>query len=48
MPVISATHSILSGLITVFGLWQAWSINRALKLQVTGPHLMGESRSAGA
>jgi hypothetical protein len=41
MPVLSASESILSLVITGFGLWQAWSVNRAVKLQVTGPHPVG-------
>jgi len=38
MPVISASESILSLVITGFGLWQAWSMNRSVKVEITGPH----------
>jgi len=37
-PVAVATQSILSAVIIGFGLWKAWTMNRAVKLEITGPH----------
>jgi len=39
MPILVATQSILSALITGFGLWEAWKINRGFPApEITGPH----------
>jgi hypothetical protein len=49
IPVLSATQSILSLIITGFGLWQAWSMNRAANVEITGPHRLGaEPKPASA
>jgi hypothetical protein len=37
-PIIAATQSLLSAIIIGFGLWKAWAMNRAVKLEITGPH----------
>ncbi|WP_131990122.1 hypothetical protein [Chthoniobacter flavus] len=39
-PVIAATHSPLGGLITFFGLMQAWKINKSVVVNITGPHAL--------
>jgi hypothetical protein len=39
MPILVATQSILSALITGFGLWEAWKINRRMpEPEITGPY----------
>jgi hypothetical protein len=43
MPVVSASQSILSLVITGFGMWKAWTINRAAKIVITGPHPVGST-----
>ncbi len=45
-PVLMATSSILGGVITFFGLMRAWQMNRAVHLEVTGPHLLASSGPA--
>lgn len=48
-PVLNASNSILSLLITGFGLWEAWARNRRAKVEITGPHMLNEqTRPAGA
>jgi hypothetical protein len=37
-PIIHATQSPLSALINGFALYEAWKLNRALTLPITGPH----------
>ena len=39
-PVQAATQSILSAIIIGFGLWKAWTMNRAVELKITGPHAL--------
>ena len=39
-PITAAKESILSALITGFGLWQAWVMNRPVNLEITGPHAL--------
>lgn len=41
LPVMVAMESPLSGLITGFGLWQAWVMNRLVQVEITGPHTLG-------
>ena len=38
--VLMASNSILSGIITFFGLLQAWQSNKAVQVEVTGPHAL--------
>lgn len=38
--VLMATTSILGGIITFFGLLQAWQSNKAVQVEVTGPHAL--------
>jgi len=40
-PVMEATHSILGGVITFFGLMQAWKWNAPVRVNITGPHTLG-------
>jgi hypothetical protein len=42
IPILSAMDSILSLVITGFGLWQAWKMNQAVDIEITGPHRFGE------
>jgi len=44
-PVIAATHSLLGGVITIFGLMQAWKMNKAVVVNITGPHALASSAS---
>lgn len=37
---LMATTSILGGIITFFGLLQAWQSNKAVQVEVTGPHAL--------
>jgi hypothetical protein len=39
-PVTMAMSSPLSGLITFFGLMQAWRLNTAVQVAITGPHAL--------
>ena len=41
LPVLAAKESILSAVITGFGLWQAWGMNRRIQIEITGPHALG-------
>jgi hypothetical protein len=47
-PIIAATQSILSAVIIGFGLWKAWSMNRAVQLEITGPHSVEQLAPAPA
>ena len=38
--VFMAMHSILGGVITFFGLMRAWQLNKAVQVEVTGPHAL--------
>jgi hypothetical protein len=40
-PVIDATSSLLGGVITFFGLMQAWRLNTPVQVAITGPHTIG-------
>ncbi len=40
-PFLGGAQSILGLLIIGFGLWEAWKINRATPLEITGPHRVG-------
>jgi hypothetical protein len=42
-PVIAATNSPLGGLITIFGLMQAWKMNKGVVVNITGPHALASS-----
>lgn len=44
-PVLAATHSPLGGLITIFGLMQAWKQNRGVAVNITGPHALASNAS---
>ncbi len=44
-PVIAATQSPLGGLITIFGLMQAWKMNKGVVVNLTGPHAVASSAS---
>lgn len=44
-PVIAATNSPIGGLITIFGLMQAWKINKGVVVNITGPHAPASSVS---
>ena len=37
-PIQSATSSLFGGLITIFGLMQAWRQTKAAQVSITGPH----------
>jgi hypothetical protein len=39
-PVVVATSSILGAVITFFGLLRAWQSNKAVQVQITGPHTL--------
>ncbi len=39
-PVLMGMGSILSALITVFGLYEAWKLCGAIHIEVTGPHVL--------
>jgi hypothetical protein len=45
-PVMVAFSSPLSGLISGFGIWKAWTMNRSANIQITGPHALGEAAPA--
>jgi hypothetical protein len=45
-PIVAATQSILSAIIIGFGLWKAWAMNRAVQLEITGPHAVDQLASA--
>lgn len=38
--VLMATTGILGAIITFFGLLQAWQLNKAVRVEVTGPHAL--------
>jgi hypothetical protein len=40
-PVLEAVESPISGLIYGFALWEAWKMNRAVKLSFNGPFRVG-------
>lgn len=44
-PVIAATDSPIGGLITIFGLMQAWKMNKGVVMHITGPHAVASSAS---
>jgi hypothetical protein len=48
IPVMTGFQSPLSLLITGFGLWKAWTMNRAAKVEITGPHLISDPAETGA
>ena len=39
-PVLMATSSLFGGIIVFFGLLQAWQSNKAVRVEVTGPHAL--------
>jgi hypothetical protein len=43
IPVMHAQNSPISILIIGFALWEAWKLNKPLKLIVTGPYRVGEA-----
>jgi hypothetical protein len=47
-PVTMATSSLLSGLITFFGLMQAWRQNGQTQVSITGPHALAPTYGPGA
>lgn len=47
-PVLEAFSGILGALITFFGLWQAWSSNKAAPLEITGPHALAPTPVAAS
>ena len=46
IPFLGGFQNILGILIIGFGVWQAWQMNRALNLEVTGPHALGGAAPA--
>jgi hypothetical protein len=48
MPILLAQQNVITIVIIGFALWQAWRINRRLKLVVTGPYRVGESGPEGS
>ncbi|NCY02676.1 MAG: hypothetical protein EBX36_07125 [Planctomycetia bacterium] len=38
MPIFVCFQHILSAVIIGFGLWQAWKMNRAVPLTISGPY----------
>jgi hypothetical protein len=39
-PIYNATHSLLGGIIVLFGLMQAWKLNTPAQVNITGPHAL--------
>jgi hypothetical protein len=46
VPIQSATSSLFSGLITIFGLMQAWRMTKAAQVVITGPHAIAPASQA--
>jgi hypothetical protein len=44
-PIIISVHNPISGLIFGFALWEAWKINRKVRLSFNGPFHLGAGRS---
>ncbi len=42
-PITSAIESPLGGLITFFGLMQAWKMNKGVVVNITGPHALAST-----
>ena len=38
LPILAGINNAIGILIIGFGVWQAWVLNRRLKIEVTGPH----------
>jgi hypothetical protein len=45
-PVLKATQAPISGLIYAFALWEAWKINKPIRLVFNGPFRLGEAGAA--
>lgn len=48
LPIVAGFHQPIGLLIISFALWEAWKINRAPRLDVTGPHPLDATLPAGA
>ena len=46
IPFLGGFQNILGILIIGFGVWQAWQMNRPLRLEITGPHALGGAAPA--
>jgi hypothetical protein len=46
MPVFMAFHSLLSGIIVGFALWEAWKITRRVRFRIAGPFTLSPSAPA--
>ncbi len=47
IPVIEVMSAPISAVIYGFGLWEAWRINKGVKLVINGPFRVGEGAHAG-
>ena len=45
-PVLEATQAPISGLIYAFALWEAWKINKPVRLVFNGPFRLGDAGAA--
>jgi hypothetical protein len=48
MPFMGGASNAIGLLIIAFGVWQAWQLNRGVRLEVTGPHPIPRNPSASA
>ena len=46
LPVFMAIASPISGLIYAFGLWEAWRLNKGIRLVFNGPYRLAEAGGA--
>jgi len=46
IPFLGGVENIIGILIIAFGVWQAWQMNRPLRLEITGPHALGGTAPA--
>lgn len=42
-PVLISTSNVISAVIVLFALWEAWKFTKKVKLIVTGPYRVGEA-----